>query len=706
MNIKAKTKKSVTEKDHHDLMIGKLAIHYKFLDNKLFNRAQSLQKKEIGSGLQTTLKEIFIKHEILSTEQMEMMYLAKDLITKRREEKRFGAIAVEKGLLTAENLENALIVQEQSGENYREIGQILVEEEILTNEQRNETLEIQKKIIVALPALNEIKEHLENIKKTVVKKDRQKDEKKVTHKEMFINISDNKMLAVLDLSNTYEEICVDDVCQLLNLYDIKFGVIEDKEINEFLTYKDIGVKTFIVAKGKKEIDAEPSETTYHFQTRDLTAGELQDDGKMDFKKRGGIPHVEEGHLLAERTEARIGKPGVDIFGENIEIGTVEENFFQCGTGTFMDEKNLKIFAQLSGEPRLSFNGTVSVYKEYLVDNDVGYETGHIDFDGNVVVAGKVNTDFEVKGINISAQEVLGAKIEAEGDVHVEGGIIGGDIKAQGKVTAKYVKDSRILSIGDIIIEKEIIDSNIETSGVCITQNGNILFSEIVASKGVSAINIGSATSKPSRIEVGTKKNSENLISEINGREKKHHDLIKKLHLEQENMVDMQRIMLNVVQEIEEDRNKNITEKGSVETMMVRMKKKSKRELPRGGELMKYFDSKIVAAEETISTLLNDGEMHNEKIEGIGKNIKDEWNEVAKLEREIEEIRNWIEENNPVPVVRVFGTIFDKTSIFGPNAKTILNNDFKNVRVKEVKTSFRERGNAVKKIVHKFQIVQM
>jgi hypothetical protein len=61
-----------------------------------------------------------------------------------RLDKRFGAVAIDKGFITLENLVEALKIQgleDSDGSNHRLIGQILWEEGYIKTEQINEVLE-------------------------------------------------------------------------------------------------------------------------------------------------------------------------------------------------------------------------------------------------------------------------------------------------------------------------------------------------------------------------------------------------------------------------------------------------------------------------------------------------------------------------------------------------------------------------------------
>ena len=65
-------------------------------------------------------------------------------MTESRLDKRFGAVVIDKGFITLENLVEALKIQsleDSDGSDHRLIGQILWEEGYIKTEQINEVLE-------------------------------------------------------------------------------------------------------------------------------------------------------------------------------------------------------------------------------------------------------------------------------------------------------------------------------------------------------------------------------------------------------------------------------------------------------------------------------------------------------------------------------------------------------------------------------------
>lgn len=88
---------------------------------------------------------------------------------------------------------------------------------------------------------------------------------------------------------------------------------------------------------------------------------------------------------------------------------------------------------------LSFGGKLSVLPEIKIKGDVGYQTGHVIFEGNIIIEGAVQNDSRVKGGNITAAEVAGGIIESSGNIAVSGGITDAKIESRGQSFIKIHK---------------------------------------------------------------------------------------------------------------------------------------------------------------------------------------------------------------------------------------------------------------------------
>lgn len=334
-----------------------------------------------------------------------------------------------------------------------------------------------------------------------------------------LTLSDNRTKALVRIK-TYNPdiITVDSIKEFLEDQEIRFGLADDKLISAWLADPIRQDSAFVIAEGKSPKLPKNAEISYYFPTDYLKAGKVNKDGSIDFKERGDVPFVEKGTLLASKLPAEEGVSGRDVYGMEIFVPKAADLLFSSGTGTIMSEDKFKIYADHDGQPHLDAMGVVSVFPDLNINGDVGFETGNIKYNGNIVVQGIVKEGFSVKGATLTASQIEGADIELTGDLNVSAGIIDAHlIKVQGSVQAKYVNNSKIEAFGDLIVQKEIIDSVVLLSGACINSQGRILSSTITARKGVDAGQIGTDTSQPVKIKVGVEDHINSLMAQVKER---------------------------------------------------------------------------------------------------------------------------------------------------------------------------------------------
>ncbi len=257
-----------------------------------------------------------------------------------------------------------------------------------------------------------------------------------------------------------------------------------------------------IAAGEPAQPSRDAVIEYLFDLHPLKAGREGEDDSIDFRDRGDIPQVNEGDVLARKTPPFEGVPGKDVHGRAIKVRKPKDLRMNAGNGTQVGADGVTIVAAAAGHPAVTPSGVVSVYPEYRIDGDLGYNTGHVDFAGRVIVSGLVQQGFRVRCGELMAREIEGAEVDASGDVLIGGGVIGARIRSGGSVKAKYFHTSHVDALGDVLAQTEVVESDIETSGAFHGERCTVLASSISARKGVFAGEIGSPSSPPSHIVVG------------------------------------------------------------------------------------------------------------------------------------------------------------------------------------------------------------
>lgn len=231
-----------------------------------------------------------------------------------------------------------------------------------------------------------------------------------------------------------------------------------------------------VANGKMPINgknAQIKQLVQSAQDRVLKPKEL-DDGSVDMKDLGDIVCVRVGDPLVQRIPLTEGIKGYTVTGTELKPKPGEDIKMNIGDGTAISPHNKNVLiSTLVGLPRAIKNG-MRIDEIYKLKN-VDVSTGHIKFEGSIVIDGDV---CEGMIVNATGNITIGgyvesAHIEAGGDIIVSGGIIGkkqesedlpinktimsAELKTSGNIFAKYCQYANI-SCNKLKIETQLMHS--------------------------------------------------------------------------------------------------------------------------------------------------------------------------------------------------------------------------------------------------------
>ncbi|HGY11940.1 MAG TPA: DUF342 domain-containing protein, partial [Desulfobacterales bacterium] len=443
-------------------------------------------------------KNYFIIHHLIHPKTLGLLIDTLDAVKTIKMNKKFGTLAVKMGFIDNKTLQAALMLQKKAAVNKKQpllIDQVLIDAGKLTKEQR------------ALV----VKEWQNTNQKTVFSKlgtvPKETDKKsKISEKiqdGMVLDIEDGGMSAYFQKTKIFNTLLtVDDIYNVLLTKHIQYGIKSKEEIEGFINSSGFEKNRFKIASGTHKILGSDAIVSYYFDTRHLTAGKVNETGIIDFKDRGEIPKIKTKTLLVEKIPLKESKNGRDVFGNEIQAAPARDISLKCGAGAVISEDGLRVYAEISGYPKLSLSGEISVVDFFMVKGDVSYETGHIRYDGNIDINGGLKNGFKINGIDIKINEIDGGEIHAQGDVTIINGVNNAKIYSRGHIYAKFVHNSKLRCLGNVVVEKEIVDSQIESSGACQIMTGDIVSSTINFNQGIHAKNIGTERSDSNWIVVG------------------------------------------------------------------------------------------------------------------------------------------------------------------------------------------------------------
>jgi len=461
---------------------------------------------------------------------------------------RFGAIAVLKQFITKEDLRKAMRVQRMAREKAAEhiaIGKVLVTMKLIDAAQVAVILAIQKELaqgggdesLARLLAVNAVGRDQCLSQDSPCEPSPSPDPPCAD--EAAPPLSEEECLGLaLDVApdllsatirregKACRQPSVEDVLRILDGVGITFGMADIWQIRAFLQPADDGPCQLEAARGIPPVAGDPGRIELYFDNDHLKAGTIREDGTMDWKDRGVIPQVHEGDILAGIVDDKDGEPGTSIFGLPIAPPPVARPKFRVTKNVTISPDGRHVVAKTGGMPRMVGSELFDVFATLVVEENVGLETGHVTFDGHVDVGGAVERGFCVTAKSLRAREIEAAEIRVSDDIFVSDGVVGATIHCGGKIRASHVHHCLIQADGDLIVEKEIIATTVETDGWCIIGGGKILASDIVAKKGIQAGDIGVEAARPNRLTVGIDSGLERKTRDLKNRIKAAHAELK------------------------------------------------------------------------------------------------------------------------------------------------------------------------------------
>lgn len=464
------------------------------------------------------------------------------------------------------------------------------------------------------------------------------------------------------------------------------GLKSDQEIETWLNDATPENDPYIIAQGREPIPPVNTRIQYHFPIEYRQAGKLRPDGSLDFTDRGKIPFVEKDVLLAEKHPTKPGIAGMTVSGDEIQVPAPEDLLFGSGSGTRFSEDGMKIYADTNGQPHLDALGNVSVHQELEIKGDVGFETGNIEFEGNLIVKGTVNEGFHVKAASLTAHQVRGAQITLTGDLNVSTGIIDAKlVKVRGNIQARYINNSKIDSFGDLTVQKEIIDSTIRLGGACKNSTGTIISSKVFAKMGIEAGNIGTPVSEPSSLTVGVDAYMNSLVAEIDSKQKHNFEVIAGLQKEMEDLEKENHGLHGVISQHAYIQDRSQLELKNVQEQILALKASGDiQAYHRMSQNARGLEEKVRASEEKINKSF-------ERQDAIAVEISRKKDRIQQIEMEnhiLETEKNGLKEiadkKDPVPELKVTKKIMQGTRIGGTDSFLIVRDTLSRCKIIEVK----------------------
>lgn len=235
---------------------------------------------------------------------------------------------------------------------------------------------------------------------------------------------------------------------------------------------------------------------------------LLESGKIDYKNWNRYLEVKENDLIVEKRLLKEGVAGVDVWGDPILVASAKDLTITAGEHIRIEEKegHELYIAECAGI--LSIEGdTVSVIECLVINSDVDYNTGNINFSGDVEIKGDVKAGFTVNCgglLNISGSVESGVVLRCKRDAYIKRGITGHETRVfvEGNLEVEFIQDSYVRVFGDLTVINSIYHAVVFCGGFCSvmgkrikrSNHGSVVGGELSSIKGFKLHSVGALAS--------------------------------------------------------------------------------------------------------------------------------------------------------------------------------------------------------------------
>ena len=319
-----------------------------------------------------------------------------------------------------------------------------------------------------------------------------------------IDINSNKTVVKLNLTKfaAAERIGYGELIEILQKKQIPLNPTAENHIRELLDQIDEIIKSDlqpIIIQSKGPVDGEDGRFEWS-QELDPEKEHSEDQDQeaqkgTDFYSLSSLIIAKKDDTLGVLHPATEGETGEDIFGRALPAKAGAQFKLEPGPNVKLTGDGKTFIAECDGEPKIEA-GKLKVEPTLTINSDVDFETGNIAFNGDVLIKGDVKDLFSVQTDGDLQVEgtIEAAQIECRGSLAVKGGISGkekGAIEVKKDLAAKYLSNVQVWVKGNIEIESEIVNTNLNCRGNIVLQRGAIHGGQVSAAGNIEAPNIGS-----------------------------------------------------------------------------------------------------------------------------------------------------------------------------------------------------------------------
>lgn len=328
----------------------------------------------------------------------------------------------------------------------------------------------------------------------------------VTEEKPIVQITADGMEAYIMLVTPDDggEYTVESLQKALDERGVKYG-IDESALKELADEKKYGLET-LIARGTEAVDGKDGYYDYKFNCNFDKKPLIKPDGTVDYWSVKSIESVVQDQVIAEYHPCVEGTDGKTVTGKPIPAKRGREQLPLKGKGFERRDDNTYV-ALMSGKIETQ-NDRVVILPVHELSGNADLSSGNIDFHGDVVIHGSVESGVIVKASGtITVDGIVEAcTLEAGKDIILRSGMLGGNkasVKTKGSITAKFFEFTRIECAGDIRADV-LMDCQVQCFGKIIMngKRGSIIGGHTHGVRGIEVTTLGNDAEKKTVIMTG------------------------------------------------------------------------------------------------------------------------------------------------------------------------------------------------------------
>ena len=181
----------------------------------------------------------------------------------------------------------------------------------------------------------------------------------------------------------------------------------------------------------------------------------------------------------------------------------------------------QFIARIDGIPEI-VRGKISVTPLLTLEGDVNFDTGNLEFAGEVLIKGSVTSGFSVKAerdITVTGKIEAGGCLESKGNITVSGSITGRRTKvtASGNVRAQKIVDSHVTAGGDVILGAGARNAYLRAGEKLTIERGadaGIVGGEVWVGRSIHLVTAGAPEGVPTTLVVGLQPDQADRLDQL------------------------------------------------------------------------------------------------------------------------------------------------------------------------------------------------